>query len=119
VLLVEDNVVNRMIGAEMLKSFGVEVLEAEDGAQALALLQTQPVDLVLMDIQMPVLDGYAAARALREREARMGLPRLPVVALTANAFDEDASQSRAAGMDGHLAKPYTRVQLGELLTRWL
>jgi signal transduction histidine kinase/CheY-like chemotaxis protein len=119
VLLVEDNVVNRMIGAEMLKSFGVDVLEAEDGAQALTLLQSQRVDLVLMDIQMPVLDGYAATRALREREMRLRLPRVPIVALTANAFDEDAVQSLAAGMDAHLAKPYSRSQLRELLTRWL
>jgi len=119
VLLVEDNIVNRMIGAEMLKSFDVDVLEAEDGAQALAVLEQQHVDLVLMDIQMPVLDGYAAARQVREREARLRLPRVPIVALTANAFDEDAAQSMTAGMDAHLAKPYSRLQLRELLRRWL
>jgi signal transduction histidine kinase/CheY-like chemotaxis protein len=119
VLLVEDNLVNRVIGAEMLKSFGLEVTEAEDGAQALALLQRQPVDLVLMDIQMPVMDGYAATRACREREAQFSLPRVPIVALTANAFDEDAAMSVAAGMDAHLAKPYSREQLYDLLQRWL
>ncbi|MDP3222800.1 MAG: response regulator, partial [Rubrivivax sp.] len=119
VLLVEDNAVNRMIGAEMLKSFGVDVLEAEDGAQALGVLEQQRVDLVLMDIQMPVLDGYEATRQAREREARLRLPRVPIVALTANAFDEDAAQSMAAGMDGHLAKPYSREQLRELVQRWL
>ena len=119
VLLVEDNIVNRMIGAEMLKSFGVDVLEAEDGAQSLAVLEQQHVDLVLMDIQMPVLDGYATTRLVREREARLRLPRVPIVALTANAFDEDAAQSMAAGMDAHLAKPYSRLQLRELLQRWL
>ncbi len=119
VLLVEDNVVNRMIGAEMLKGFGLEVLEAEDGAQALELLETQRVDLVLMDIQMPVLDGYAATRQAREREARLRLPRVPIVALTANAFDEDAAQATAAGMDAHLAKPYSREQLRELVQRFL
>jgi CheY-like chemotaxis protein len=119
VLLVEDNIVNRMIGAEMLKSFGVDVIEAEDGAQAVSMIERQRVDLVLMDIQMPVLDGYAATRKLRERESRLRLPRVPIVALTANAFDEDAAQSLAAGMDGHLAKPYSRVQLRELLQRWL
>ncbi len=119
VLLVEDNIVNRMIGAEMLKSFGLEVMEAENGAQAVKLLENQRVDLVLMDIQMPILDGYAATRALRERESRLRLPRVPIVALTANAFDEDAAQSMAAGMDAHLAKPYSRLQLLELLRRWL
>ncbi|HRD96012.1 MAG TPA: ATP-binding protein [Rubrivivax sp.] len=119
VLLVEDNPVNRLIGAEMLGSFGLEVQEAEDGAQALAVLERQHVDLVLMDVQMPVLDGYAATRQLRERETRLRLPRIPIVALTANAFDEDAAQSMAAGMDAHLAKPYSRDQLLELLRRWL
>jgi signal transduction histidine kinase/CheY-like chemotaxis protein len=119
VLLVEDNVVNRMIGAEMLRSFGVEVLEAEDGAQGVSVLEQQRVDLVLMDLQMPVLDGYGATRQVRERESRLRLPRVPIVALTANAFDEDATQSMAAGMDAHLAKPYSRQQLFELLRRWL
>jgi two-component system, sensor histidine kinase len=119
VLLVEDNMVNRVIGSEMLKSFGLDVVEAEDGAQALALLQRQPVDLVLMDIQMPVMDGYAATRASRAREAQMRLPRVPIVALTANAFEEDAAKSLAAGMDAHLAKPYSREQLHDLLQRWL
>jgi len=119
VLLVEDNVVNRLIGCEMLKSFGVDVVEAEHGAQAVELFDRQRFDLVLMDIQMPILDGYAATHQLREREARLRLPRVPIVALTANAFDEDTAQSLAAGMDAHLAKPYTREQLRELLQRWL
>jgi signal transduction histidine kinase/CheY-like chemotaxis protein len=119
VLLVEDNIVNRMIGAEMLRSFGLEVIEAEDGAQAVTLLERQRVDLVLMDIQMPVLDGYGATSQVREREARLRLPRVPIVALTANAFDEDAAQALASGMDAHLAKPYAREQLRELLRRWL
>jgi len=119
VLLVEDNVVNRLIGSEMLKSFGLEVAEAEHGAQAIAMMDKQRFDLVLMDIQMPVLDGYAATQQVRERESRLRLPRVPIVALTANAFDEDTQQSLAAGMDAHLAKPYTRDQLRELLLQWL
>jgi signal transduction histidine kinase len=119
VLLVEDHLVNRIIGVEMLASFGLEVLEAEDGQQALNLLQRQHVDLVLMDIQMPVMDGYAATKACRARETQLRLPRVPIVALTANAFDEDAAMSMAAGMDAHLAKPYSREQLHELLQRWL
>jgi two-component system, sensor histidine kinase len=119
VLLVEDNIVNRMIGAEMLKSFGLQVLEAEDGAMALTMMEHQRVDLVLMDIQMPVLDGYAATRQARAREHSLRQPRIPIVALTANAFEEDAAQAMAAGMDAHLAKPYSRAQLAELLRRWL
>ena len=119
VLLVEDNVVNRMIGAEMLRAFGVEVVEAEDGQHALDLIERQHFDLVLMDVQMPVMDGYTATLRVRERESQLRLPRVPIVALTANAFDEDAAQSLAAGMDAHLAKPYSREQLRDLLLQWI
>lgn len=119
VLLVEDNPVNRLIAAEMLKSCGLDVVEAEDGQQALETIDREHFDLVLMDIQMPVLDGYEATQRIREREARLRLARVPIVALTANAFDEDAALSLAAGMDAHLSKPYTREQLRALLKQWL
>ena len=119
VLVVEDNDVNRMIAREVLQSLGLTVLEAADGQQALDMLARHAVDLVLMDCQMPVLDGYATTRELRRREARLGLPRVPVLALTADAFDEDAQRSLDAGMDAHLAKPYTRDQLRLLLNAWL
>jgi signal transduction histidine kinase/CheY-like chemotaxis protein len=119
VLLVEDNPVNLLIAHEMLESLGLDVVEAEDGQQALDLIGAHPFDLVLMDCQMPVLDGYAAARQIRAREAKFGLPRLPIVALTANAFDDDTRLAIDAGMDDHLAKPYTRARLREMLMRWL
>ena len=119
VLVVEDNPVNRMIALEMLLSFGVNVIEAGDGVEALEQITRQPVDLVLMDCQMPVMDGYVATEQIREREGRLGLPRTPIVALTANAFEEDAAHARAVGMDGHLAKPYTQAQLRQLLSEWL
>jgi len=119
VLLVEDNEVNRLIGSEMLRSFGLEVKLANDGQQALQLLEQHRVDLVLMDIGMPVLDGHEATRRLREREQRLKLPRVPVVALTAYAFESDAAKALDAGMDAHLAKPYSREQLKELVQRWL
>jgi two-component system, sensor histidine kinase len=119
VLVVEDNEVNRMIARELLRSFGVQVVEADDGAQAVDVLSRQHVDLVLMDCQMPVMDGYEATQEIRRREAQQGLGRMPILALTANAFEEDAERARLAGMDGHLAKPYTRAQLRELLTTWL
>ncbi len=111
--------VNRMIALQMLQSLGVQVIEADDGAQALDKVAQHAVDLVLMDCHMPVMDGYTATRCIREREARLGLPRVPIVALTANAFDEDTSQALAAGMDAHLAKPYTRGQLRALMSTWL
>ncbi len=119
VLLVEDNPVNMLIALEMLQSLGLDVIEAEDGAQALEQLTRNPVDLVLMDCQMPVMDGYTTTRHIRERELEQGLTRLPIVALTANAFDEDTRQAEEAGMDAHLSKPYTRTQLRAMLTRWL
>ena len=119
VLVVEDNEVNRMIARELLRSFGVQVIEASDGAQAVEVLSRQHVDLILMDCQMPVMDGYQATHEIRLREAQQGLGRMPILALTANAFEEDADRARQAGMDGHLAKPYTRAQLRELLNTWL
>jgi signal transduction histidine kinase/CheY-like chemotaxis protein len=119
VLVVEDNPVNRIIAEEMLQSLGINVVEAADGQQALEQLARHHVNVVLMDCQMPVMDGYTATRHIREREMRSGLPRTPIVALTANAFDEDAAQAKAVGMDAHLAKPYTREQLRDMLATWL
>ena len=114
--VVEDNPVNRMIAEEMLQSLGIDVVEAgRRRAGARGLIASNPVDLVLMDCQMPVMDGYAATQRIREREPQRGLPRTPIVALTANAFDEDAAHALAAGMDAHLAKPYTRDQLRDML----
>jgi two-component system, sensor histidine kinase len=119
VLVVEDNAVNRLIAEEMLHSLGIQVVQAEDGEQALAVLARQSVDVVLMDCQMPVMDGYTATQRIREEEARNNLPRLPIVALTANAYAEDAARAAAVGMDAHLAKPYTRNQLRNLLMQWI
>ena len=119
VLLVEDNDVNRMIARETLRSLGLSVHEASDGVEALALMERVSVDLVLMDCLMPVMDGYQTTTEIRSREAHAGSPRVPIIALTANAFDDDAARSKAVGMDAHLAKPYTRQQLRELLGQWL
>ena len=119
VLVVEDNDVNRMIAREVLHSLGLGVIEAVNGMEALEQIEQHRIDLVLMDCQMPVMDGFAATEAIRQREQRLGLSRIPVLALTANAFDEDAQRSRQAGMDAHLAKPYTRDQLRNLLREWL
>lgn len=119
VLLVEDNDVNRMIARETLRSLGLSVHEASDGVEALALMERVSIDLVLMDCLMPVMDGYQTTAEIRSREARAGSPRVPIIALTANAFDDDAARSKAVGMDAHLAKPYTRQQLRELLGQWL
>jgi signal transduction histidine kinase/ActR/RegA family two-component response regulator len=118
VLLVEDNAVNRLVGAAMLESLGLTVLLAEDGEQALARLQSQPVALVLMDCQMPVLDGFDTTRRLRELEKARGLPATPVVALSASAMAADVELCLAAGMNAHLAKPYTLAQLHAAVVTW-
>jgi two-component system, sensor histidine kinase len=118
-LVVEDNEVNRMIAREVLQSLGMRVHEATNGVEALEALQAEDVDVILMDCFMPVLDGYATAREIRRREVAADRPRVPIIAVTANAFDEDAEQARGAGMDAHLAKPYTRAQLRAVLNDWL
>jgi CheY-like chemotaxis protein len=118
-LVVEDNDVNRMIAREVLQSLGMRVHEASNGLEALDALDARKFDIVLMDCFMPVLDGYATTREIRRREAERLTDRMPIIAVTANAFDEDAEQARVAGMDAHLAKPYTRAQLRELLKTWL
>ena len=119
VLVVEDNPVNRVIAEEMLQSLGLDCIEARDGVEALDVLARRSVDLVLMDCQMPVMDGYTATQHIRARELNQRLPRTPIVALTANAYEEDATHALEAGMDAHLAKPYTRDQLREIISTWL
>ena len=120
VLLAEDNGVNQVVARNMLKALGCECHIVPNGQEALDALAREHFDIVLMDCQMPVMDGYSATRAIREREAGPGAPpRTPVVALTANALVGDAEQCLAAGMDAHLAKPYTRKQLANTMVRWL
>ena len=110
VLMVEDNEINRLVCGEMLRSLGLEFEIARDGAEAVELAVDRRFDLVLMDCQMPVMDGYAATSELRRRgvRARSG-QRLPIVALTANAFEEDRRHALDVGMDDFLAKP-TRIE---------
>ena len=118
VLVAEDNESNLIVARAQLERMGLSVLTASDGQQALALLAAEPVDLVLMDCQMPVLDGYAATEALRRSEA--GSERhVPVIALTANAMKGDRERCRSAGMDDYLAKPYGVDALQTMLARWL
>jgi two-component system sensor histidine kinase/response regulator len=115
VLLVEDNIVNCLIARELLVNAGLVVAQAENGALALELASTQHWDLILMDMQMPVMDGLAAARAIRER----GQTAVPIVAMTANAFVEDRAACLAAGMSDHVAKPVNPAALYAILMRWL
>jgi two-component system, sensor histidine kinase and response regulator len=120
VLMAEDNGVNQFVARNMLKSLGCEFDIVPNGQEALAAVQRGGYDIVLMDCQMPVMDGYEATRQIRQwEEVSAQTRRLPIVALTANALVGDADVCIAAGMDGHLAKPYTRLQLGALMARWL
>ncbi len=119
VLLVEDNPVNQEVAREMLEAMGLQVHLAEDGQQALAVLANGHYDAVLMDCQMPRMDGYQATRALREREQASGSLRTPVIALTANALAGDRETCLEAGMDDYLGKPFTSVQLLLMLRRWM
>jgi signal transduction histidine kinase/CheY-like chemotaxis protein len=117
-LLVDDTPVNLLLARTMLAKCGHEAVTASSGTEALAILdQDRAFDCVLMDIEMPGLDGHATAQALRRSERERGLVSLPVLALTANASPEDRQRCLDAGMDGHLAKPFDQHDLVEALGR--
>ncbi len=118
VLLAEDNEVNAVVAEASLARLGLAVERVASGVGVVErVCQTERArpDLVLLDCQMPEMDGFEAARRIREHEARHGLPRLALIALTANVFPEDREQCRAAGMDDFLAKPFSSEQLREML----
>ena len=119
ILLVEDNPVNREVAVGMLESLGCTADAAENGWMALRAMNTATYDAVLMDCQMPVMDGLAATGEIRRREQASGAARVPIIALTANAMEGDRERCLAAGMDDFLSKPFTQQQLATLLRRWL
>jgi len=119
VLLVEDNPLNQEVTLGMLSVLGCDADVAGNGQEGLDAIAAKRYDLVLMDCQMPVMDGYTATRALRAREKESGGRRLPVLALTANALPGDSDACLAAGMDGYLSKPFTIKKLGNILSKWL
>ena len=117
-LVAEDNRVNQQVIERLLERAGHTVVMAADGGQALALLEGRNVDLVLMDVQMPEVDGFTATAEIRRREReRGGAACLPIVALTAHAMKGDREKCLAAGMDDYLAKPVTSEALAEVLGR--
>jgi two-component system, sensor histidine kinase and response regulator len=120
VLMAEDNSVNQIVARNMFKLIGCTYDIVNNGQDALDAVRRGGYDMVLMDCQMPVMDGYEATRAIRAWEAeRPNSPHIPIVALTANALVGDADLCLASGMDDHLAKPYSRNQLTATMTRWL
>jgi len=120
VLLVEDNEVNAFIASMTLESLGVQCHQAKNGAQAVQMFKEHAYDVVLMDCEMPVMDGYEAVRLIRELEAEdTARPRTPVVALTAHALTGDREACLAQGMDEYLTKPFDRHTLAVMLSKWL
>lgn len=114
VLLVEDNIINQEVASEQLKQLGLQVSIADNGAVAVAKAQTEAFDLILMDIQMPIMDGYQATELIRQVNKKV-----PIIALTAAAMSEDKAKALSYGMNGHLSKPIDTRELISTLHQWL
>lgn len=119
VLLVEDNEINRLVARRILEHIGVTVVTACNGREALEKVRQRDFDCILMDVQMPVMDGLEATHVMRQWERERGRAPIPVIALTANAMDEERDRCIAAGMNAHLAKPFRRQQLTRVLSPYL
>ena len=122
VLLVEDNPVNQLVAQAFLEVLGLQVTLAENGRQAVERWRAQRFDLILMDCQMPELDGFDATRQIRAGEqaaAAAGKAGIPIIALTANAFEADRERCLASGMNDFIAKPFTQGELYRTLSRWI
>ncbi|HZV55746.1 MAG TPA: ATP-binding protein [Rhodocyclaceae bacterium] len=120
VLVVEDNPINRRVAEALLRKLRIETETVEDGLQAVDVITGgRRPDLVLMDVQMPVMDGFQATVRIRQWEQTAGQPHLPIIALTAGAFDGDRQRCLASGMDDHLAKPINVNALSSILAKWL
>jgi CheY-like chemotaxis protein len=116
VLIVEDNPANQSVAMLILDRLGCESDLAKNGREAVAAWTTNLYDLILMDCQMPEMDGFTAAREIRKRE---GTDRhTPIVALTANVLEEEKQKCFEAGMDDHLAKPFRKADLQQILQKW-
>ncbi len=119
VLLVEDNAVNRQVAQRLLALNGITYSVAENGQEAVDALDQGAFDAVLMDCQMPVMDGYTATRMRRQKETGAGLARIPIIAMTANAMAGDREKCLNSGMDDYMSKPLNRARLEQTLRKWL
>ena len=121
VLIVEDNEINQLVVENQLQEFGLRCVLAENGQQALEIVQAEhdEFDLILMDIQMPILDGYQATEQIREWEAEQQRKPIPIIALTADAFEENRQKGLALGMNDYLTKPLNQAKFVEVLARYL
>ena len=111
ILLAEDNEVNQLVAASILEQFGYECRVVNDGEAAVAAVRGEDYDLVLMDCQMPGMDGFEATRTIRREEQQAAADRLPIVALTANAIKGDRERCLSAGMDDYVTKPIDTLRL--------
>ena len=116
ILVVEDTEDNRQIIRDLLTSFDYELIEATDGAAGVALARSEVPDLILMDIQLPVMDGYEATRQIRAIPA---LAQVPIIAVTSYALSGDEAKTREAGCDGYIAKPFSPRQLLATIRQFL
>jgi len=117
ILLAEDNIVNQKVACRILEKLGYRVDVAADGQAAFTAWESGRYDLILMDCQMPLMDGYETTRKIRQREGAG--QRIPIIALTAHAMKGADNECRAAGMDDYLSKPIDRAELQQSLRRWL
>ena len=116
----EDDELNALLMSAMLKSFGIETVLAENGLLGLTEVRDGRFDLILMDCQMPVMDGYESTQKIRELErSRPTMPRTPIIAVTSNTMIGDHERCLKSGMDDYIGKPYTRDELLDVLARWI
>ncbi len=120
ILLVEDNLINQVLATEMLSQLAITIDISENGQEAILAIEKNQYDVILMDCQMPVMDGFEATRKIRQQEKLENKGNhLPIIALTANAMQGDEEACLSAGMDDYLSKPFTKAKLIEALNRWL
>jgi PAS domain S-box-containing protein len=119
ILLVEDNVTNQQVALRILEKLGFRADAVGNGREAIEALERAPYDIVFMDVQMPVMDGFEATRAIRTGQTKVPNPELPIVAMTAHAMKGDRERCIEAGMDDYIAKPVTPQALSEALDKWL
>jgi two-component system sensor histidine kinase/response regulator len=119
ILLAEDNIVNQKVAGKLLDKLGCRVDMAANGKEAVEMWEKLPYDLILMDCQMPEMNGLEATQAIREREDQDKRSRIPIVAMTASAMQGDRDLCLAAGMDDYLSKPVKSTDLQSLLERWV
>ena len=119
ILLAEDNITNQRVAVGILKTMGLRANVVANGAEAVKALEALPYDLVLMDVQMPEMDGFEATRAIRNLQSAIPNRRIPIIAMTAHAMQSDRERCLEAGMDDYIAKPVSPQALAEMLDKWL